>query len=375
MAAVAKKKISNAIHAVVGSDESEVKREALQLASQLGSPEAGEFGRDIIDGTAENADQAVTRIHQTIEAILTLPFFGGEKLVWLKNANFFGDNVTGRSAGVLEAVEKLGETLAAGVPDNIKFLLSAPDIDKRRSFYKNLSKLGNVTVFDKLDSSRSGWEEDAENLIQTRARNRGLRFAGGALELLAQFTGGDSRQVDNELEKLDLYLGKQRRDISEADIRLLVPVSKAGVIFELGNAIAKRDLCGCLQLLDQLLYQGESAVGILLVAIIPTVRNLLMVKDLMERHRLPRPQQPFHFTATLNRLPESATRHLPRKKDGGINGFALGIAASQVHRYALKELKSNLVACLQANIQLVTSQLDEKVVLSGLLVKLTAKTG
>jgi len=375
MAATAKKKQTNAFHAVVGSDESEVKRRALELASQLGSPDAGEFGRDVIDGAADNADQAVTRIHQTIEALLTLPFFGGEKLVWLKNANFLADNVTGRSAGVLEAVEKLGEILAAGIPENVKFLLSAPDIDKRRSFYKSLSKLGSLTVCDKLDSSRSGWEEEAAGLIRERAKNRRLRFIGESLELFALFTGGDSRQIDNELEKLDLYLGMQRRDVTPADVRLLVPVSRAGVIFELGNAIAQRDLCRCLEQLDQLLSQGETAIGILLVAIVPTVRNLLLVKDLMERHRLQRPQAPFHFTATLNRLPENATRHLPRKKDGAINSYALGIAACQAHRFKLPELKSQLAACLQANIQLVTTQLDERVILSGLLVKIAAKAG
>jgi DNA polymerase-3 subunit delta len=372
MAAATKSKTTSAFHAVVGSDESEVKRTALELAGQLVSPDAGEFGRDIIDGAADNADQAVTRIHQAIEAVLTLPFFGGEKLVWLKNANFLADNVTGRSAGVLEALEKLSKTLASGLPENVKFLLSAPDIDKRRTFYKNLSKLGKVTVCDKLDSSRSGWEEEVAGVIRTRARERQLKFTGDALELFTLFTGGDSRQIDNELEKLDLFLGPRRREVTPADVRLLVPVSRQGVIFELGNAIAQRDLCHCIALLDQLLHQGESPIGILLVAIVPTVRNLLFVKDLMDRHRLPKPQMPFHFTATLNRLPESATRHLPRKKDGAINGYALGIAACQAHRFKLPELQEMLAACLQANVQLVSTQLDNRVVLSELLVKVAA---
>ncbi len=369
MAVTAKKKITSAIHAVVGSDESEVKRAAQELAGQLVSPDAGEFGRDIIDGGADNADQAVTRIHQTIEALLTLPFFGGEKLVWLKSANIFADSVLGRSAGVLEAVEKLQETLAAGLPENVKFLLSAPEIDKRRSFYKSLSKLGKVEVHDKLDSSRSGWEEEAARGIESRARDRGLHFSAEAIELFTLFTGGESRQIENELEKLDLYLGKTRRAITADDVRRLVPVSRAGVIFELGNAIARRDLRQSLALVDQLLNQGESAIGILLVAIVPTVRNLLLVKDLMTRHKLSRPQAPFHFTATLNRLPESSTRHLPRKKDGTINSYALGIAAMHAHLHNLADLTDLLAACLRANVQLVTTQLDERVVLSELVAR------
>src|SRR5208337_4687723 len=102
MATADKKKSSTAAWAVVGSDESEVKRAAREIADKLAPKDAGEFGSDVIDGQVDNVDQAVTRIHQTVESILTLPFFGGDKLVWLKNANFLGDNVMGRSASVLE---------------------------------------------------------------------------------------------------------------------------------------------------------------------------------------------------------------------------------------------------------------------------------
>jgi len=361
-----KKKSANAIYAVVGSDESEVKRAAKEIADKLTPPDAGEFGSDIIDGRADNADQAVTRIHQTVESILTLPFFGGDKLVWLKNANFLGDNIIGRAASVLEALEKLNATLSAGLPENVKFLLSATEIDKRRSFYKSLGKLAKMEVFDKLDTSRSGWEEEAARLASDRASALGLDFSSDALELFAMLTGGESRQIDNELAKIDLYLGPQCRRVTVQDVRLLVPLSRAGVVFELGNALAQRDIRLGMELIDQLLEQGESAIGILLVAIVPTVRNLLVVKDLMERYRLSRPQAPFHFTATINRLPENATQHLPRKKDGSINGYALGIAACHANRFALGELRTLQEACLQANVRLVTSQLEQRVILEEL---------
>jgi DNA polymerase-3 subunit delta len=83
------------IHAVVGSDESEVKRTATALAAQLTPPDAGDFGLELIDGCADNAEQAVARIRSAIEALQTLPFFGGGKLVWLKNANCLADSVIG----------------------------------------------------------------------------------------------------------------------------------------------------------------------------------------------------------------------------------------------------------------------------------------
>ena len=82
--AAAKTKAKSPICAVVGSDESEVKRAARDLAAEMTPAEGGDFGADIIDGAADNVDQAATKIHLTVEALLTFPFFGGEKLVWLK---------------------------------------------------------------------------------------------------------------------------------------------------------------------------------------------------------------------------------------------------------------------------------------------------
>src|SRR4030088_3593074 len=80
------------IHAVVGSDEAEVKRAAAELAERLTPPGAGDFGLEIIDGAVENVEQAVARIRSTIEALQTLPFLGSGKLVWLKNASFLADS-------------------------------------------------------------------------------------------------------------------------------------------------------------------------------------------------------------------------------------------------------------------------------------------
>ena len=366
----ASSKVASQIHAVLGSDDAEIKRVARELAAKL-SP-GGDFGADVIDGVADSADQAVSRIHQTLEALQTFPFFGGEKLVWLKNATFLGDSVTGRSSGVTEALESLTEFLGKGLPDSTRFLLSAIDVDKRRTFYKALQKVAKVEVFDKVDTSKSGWEEQAAAQARQAASARGLEFDAEALELFALFTGGDRRIQETETEKLDLYLGQSRRRVTPEDVRLLVPLSRAGIIFELGNSLAARNLTRSLGLLEQLLFQGESAIGILLVAVIPTVRSLLLAKDLMARHKLSRPAQPFFFGKTLERLAPEAIAHLPRKKDGTVNTYALGFAAAQVHRYQTEELRAALDACLDANVQLVTSSLEPKVVLTQLLVKIIA---
>src|SRR5207248_1578497 len=200
-----KANLSN-IYAVVGSDEAEVKRVAADLAAELTPPDAGDFGLEIIDSCADNAEQAASRIRSAIEALQTLPFFGGAKLVWLKNVNFLGDTAIGRSGSVQSALEELADVINADIGTDVTVLVSAIDVDKRRSFYKALSKRAELQVFDRLDSSRSGWEEEATEIVRRRAETHGLDFDEAALELFVLLTGGDTRQIENELEKIDSIL-------------------------------------------------------------------------------------------------------------------------------------------------------------------------
>jgi len=53
------------IYAVVGSDDVEVKQTAAELAEKLKPADAGDFGFEIVDGAADTADQAATRIRST----------------------------------------------------------------------------------------------------------------------------------------------------------------------------------------------------------------------------------------------------------------------------------------------------------------------
>ena len=357
------------IYAVVGSDEGAVKSRARELAQQLTPKDTGDFGQDLIDGAADNADQAVSRIHSAIEAIQTLPFFGPGKLVWLKDVNFGGDTVTGRSAQVIAALDQLQQFLSAGMPSGVVFLLSASEIDKRRSFYKSITKVATVEHFDRIDTSRSGWEEEAESLARGLAAERGLIFQPEALEVFVRLAGADTRQLRNELEKIDLYLGA-KREIDTQSVRNLVARTATGVIWELGNAIAKRQLSAALALLDQLLFQGETPIGILYAAIIPTVRNLLVTKEILETYGVKAPSAPYQFNSVIARLPQAAQNFLPRRKDGNINVYGLGIAACEAHRFSLAQLIRGFEECLKANIQLVTTQLEPRLVLSKLLVSL-----
>ena len=149
--AAAKKRVAankaDNVFAFVGTDEGRVRQAAHDCFTRK-SNGLDEFGAEVIDGTAENSEDASRIIGRTIEALLTMPFFGGNKVVWLKNANFVADNLTGNSSKTQTALEGITTQLTAGLPMEVTFILSATAIDKRRSFYKRLCAFATVERFD-----------------------------------------------------------------------------------------------------------------------------------------------------------------------------------------------------------------------------------
>src|SRR5256886_14622975 len=157
------------IYAVMGSDESEVKRVAADLATSLTPPDAGDFGVEVIDGDVDNADQAAARIRSTIEALQTLPFFGSTKVVWLKSANFLGDTQLSCATSVQSALEELSDLIENGLGSDVIFLISATEVDKRRSFYRLLVKRAELKILDRLVFRCSGWEVEVSVIYRHRA--------------------------------------------------------------------------------------------------------------------------------------------------------------------------------------------------------------
>lgn len=378
MPAKPKTSVSSNIWAFVGSDDLKVKEAAQELTRSLLPPDAGDFGMEVIDGAADNVEHAVKLIWRTIEDIRTVPFFGGDKIVWLKGATFLADNVTGRSENTLKALEELGKLLLEGIPDDIKLIITAVDVDKRRGFYNTLKKVANLQVFDAIDTSRAGWEEAVMALVEERAEDWGMRFEGDALELFVMLAGEQTRQIDNELEKLDLYVGKDRA-VRPEDVRMMVSQTRNGIIWDLGNAIGMRDLPRALNVLEQLLEQGESAIGILLAAIVPRIRNLSQVRELADSYNVRLNSYEggaaySQYVRLLENLPEEIHSALPKKKDGsGLNVFPLFLAAKEMGKYTAQELRAALEECLNANRRLVTSSLDPDVVLSQLIIRILSR--
>ena len=302
----------------------------------------------------------------------TIPFFGGEKVVWLQDANIFGDNVVGKAERTLKSVEAFLDMLSTDIPDDVKVIISATEMDKRRAFYKKMGKVATVNIFDRVDTSRDGWEAKVTSSVAKEAKRLGLNFAPGAIDRFVLNVGADSRTLQNELEKLSLFFGD--KEILPDDVANMVNASHTGVIFEIGEAISRKNLPRALALIEKQLNNGEGPISILRASIIPKIRGMLHAKDLTTRHRITAGRNFKAFESEVNALPESETAHLPRKKDGNISAYPIFLSAQSSKKFSVPELINALEACLEADLRLVTTALDHRLVLCQLVTRILTQS-
>ena len=361
--------MSSKIHVFYGTDDGACAEAALKLYNKLNPPEADDFANDIVDGNADNSEHAYEISHETIQALQTLSFFGGSKIVWLKRATFMGTDRTSEAERAKLGVEALKETLEAGLSEDVTFIISATGLDKRRAFFKWLKDNANLIEHNKLDTSKDGWEDQVAQIVRKNSQDLGLNFTKDAMELFVMLAGEDTRQINVEINKLDLFLGTERRTVEIDDIRQMVPLSRAGIIFEVGRALQRRDAARTLELIDQQLDRGESAIAILRASLIPTIRNLFMARAAGENMKLPTSNYNA-FAGALNGLPEMDRAWLPQKKAGGVNAYPLFLAARDAQAFPFPALKKAMESCLDADQSLVTTALDHRMVLHRVVVEL-----
>ena len=359
---------------VCGDDEFSVKQRAKALFEQW-SAELGGMDHEIVEASANNAGEALTRLGRLREALNTLPFFGGAKAVWFRDCTFLGDDRTSASAAVTEELGRLAEELKAFRWDNVRLLISGAKPDKRRTFYKTVEKLGTVEAFNALSADDKDWAGKAESeaLRLFRAANRDI--ADNALAELVTRVGPNLRALANEVEKLTLYLG-DRAEVTLADVQTMTPAQKLAKAFALGEALGERDLVKLLRVLDQELWEirngvdkKKSEIG-LLYGLISKVRALLMLRELRDQGLL-KPARDYNaFKAQLDRLPTSSLPDDKRFNPLAGHPFVLFQAAKQAENYTVAELIRAMDTLLDANVKLVSSGLDEAMVLQQALVEI-----
>jgi DNA polymerase-3 subunit delta len=363
---------SRSVFLVGGSDEFSIKETAARRAAELAPKQAGEFGLEIIDGDASNQDEALRVLARLTEALQTVGLFGGEKLVWLKNTSLLGDDPTTRAEAVRQALGELAELLKRGLPEGVTLLISAIGLDRRKSLYKTIEKLGEVRFFEAMEAGEQQTEQDTEAFIRNRLREEGKTMTDDALEVFRELVAVDRREIANELEKLFLYVGK-RREITGDDVRAICSASRPAVIWDLVEALGARRAPAAIRALECLLEAGESPIGVLMM-LAGQFRLMLLVRDLVERKILSLRDGPgagFEFVKALERLPEHQLAHFPRGKDGRLpNAWRLYRCALAARNFSERELVAALERMLEAHMRLVSTQLDARLVLEQLIVNI-----
>jgi len=120
-----------------------------------------------------------------------------------------------------------------------------------------------------------------ENWITKRAKRLNVSIAPEAKKLLADFIGNNLRLLANELDKLATYVGKEAT-INIDDVRQLSAQVQEARIFDLTDALAQRNRQQALNILHDLLSDGEPPLK-LLSTITTQVRSLLLVKELAQK--------------------------------------------------------------------------------------------
>lgn len=353
-----------------GSDEGAAASSAAKMYEELAAGSDG-WGNELLDGTVATVDEAVEMIGRAVSGLQMVNMFGGRKVIWLKAANFMGDTPQGtRSESVQTALETLIETLE-NLPDETFFVLSATEMDKRRTFFKRLSAVSEMKEFSKIDITKPGWESELASMTLRMAKPMGITFDNDALDLFVHRVNESTRQIANELAKLDVYLSEDRRRVTVQDVELMVAVSRNGVIFEISRAIENGSCQQAVRLVNEQLEHGEQAVTIMRAAIVPTVRNRFCARLLMDTYH-PDMSNFRAFESALNKLPEEGRKLLPLKKDGTPSCYGIFNAARTCGRLTLKKARRDLQACARADRQLVSSSAAPRDVLHKLIVMLTA---
>jgi len=365
-------KTAQPVALICGDDEFAIKQRARQLHRQW-CEELGGMDHEIIEATVSNSGEALTALARLREALQTLPFFGSGKVIWLRDCNFLGDERAASASDVTETLNDLAGELKNFSWNNVRLLISAGKVDKRKTFFKTLDKIGTVENFSGWSVDDRDWAERAEMAARAAVRERQKEISEEALAELVNRVGPHPRQIDNEVEKLCLFAG-ERKKIEFADVAAICTRNKTARAFALGDALGDRDLPRLLRRLDEELWgvktdSHKSEIG-LLYGLISKVRAMLLLKEMLREGWI-KPEMDYHrFKAQLERVPADKLPADRRFNPLALNPYVLYKALPQAKKYTPDELVRAMDLLLRCNQRLVSSGLDEALVLQETLVQI-----
>lgn len=165
-------------------------------------------------------------------------------------------------------------------PLDTTILVLTHNDNKKMKTEKTLAQYGAdagvVCNFDELKN------DDLSSWVRAQALEKKMELSFDAVDMLCNLVGSDLGALENELEKLALYvLDRADKTISQADVLACVGFSKEQNPFELANAITACQKDRALKLVDKLLEDGEEPIAVLAKMTYP-IEKMARIKRLVQ---------------------------------------------------------------------------------------------
>jgi|GEM_PF-950436 len=162
----------------------------------------------------------------------------------------------GRHWGDGQAAERELLSLMNDKISDTVIVFSVKAADKRKKMVKAMAKSGVLVDFPPLKGdSLVKWVKEELELENKEIEEK-------ALYVLLDKTGEDLFMLKKELEKMVCFLGEERT-VTETAVRLLVPESSPGSVFDLVSAVGRRDVSRAFFLLHKMRLKNEPPLVIL----------------------------------------------------------------------------------------------------------------
>lgn len=192
-------------------------------------------------------------------------------------------------------------------------------------------------------------KDNLRDWIIKRAKEHGAVIEPSAADLLGRLVGSNLRTLNNELEKLALYVAGQR-PIQRADIDLLVPYTEDADQFGLSNAIGQRNARRAYDQLHKELDEGSNPMAVL-AGIAAQIRALIEVKDMAERG-----MSPAEIAAAK----------------GWKSDYAAKARLKEASNFSMPRLEQTLEMLLEIDVAIKTGRTDSLLALDTLIARLCA---
>jgi DNA polymerase-3 subunit delta len=141
-------------------------------------------------------------------------------------------------------IEKLAEYANNPQPSTILVInYKYKTIDKRKTLYKTLQKVGVVFESKKL------YENQVAEWIRRTLSSQNYTIVPKAAQMLVEFLGNDLSKISNELDKLKIILPKGTQ-ITPEHVEVNIGISKDYNNFELRKAVGERDTFKAFQIIN-----------------------------------------------------------------------------------------------------------------------------